>query len=107
MSRSHKNNEDGPFSELAIVDTFTKLIFGEEEGYDPRELSIIQALRTVDANVLADSHGDMGDYLRALGVREMVHLVARVREHLVCGLSATTSDAASRVPGGAVGPGVL
>ena len=106
MSRSHRNNEDGPFSELAIVDTFTKLIFGEEEGYDSRELSIIQALRTVDANVLADSHRDMGDYLRALGVREMVHLVSRVREHLVCHLS-TASDAASRMPAGAVGRGVL
>ena len=36
-------------SEMAIVDTFTKLIFGEEEGYSALELSIIEAFRAADA----------------------------------------------------------
>ena len=68
-------------NEMAIVDTFTKLIFGEE-GYSARELSIIRAFRAVDTNVLCDSHGEMGEYLRNLGVSEMIHLVARLREYM-------------------------
>ena len=86
MPHSYYGTEQGPISEMAIVDTFTKLIFGEEEGYCASELSIIQALRMVDANVLLDCHRDMGAYLRALGVQEMVQLVARVREQLLCSL---------------------
>ncbi len=69
-------------SEMAIVDTFTKLIFGEETELSARELSIVRAFRDVDENVLMDSHAHMGDYLRNLGVREMIHLVARIREQL-------------------------
>ena len=84
MARAYKV-DDSPISEMAIVDTITKLIFGEEDDYDSRELTIIQALRMVDANVLLDSHRDMGGYLRALGVAEMIQLVARVREHFRVG----------------------
>jgi len=82
----------GPVSEMAIVDTFTKLIFGEEEGYSVLELSIIQAFRAVDANVLRDSHRDMGAYLRNLGVREMIHLVSRLREHMLEGVETLTTS---------------
>lgn len=77
-------------SEMAIVDTFTKLIFGEEEGYSALELSIIEAFRAADANVLRDSHRDMGAYLRNLGVREMIQLVARLREHMLEGVGTLT-----------------
>jgi hypothetical protein len=72
-------------SEMAIVDTFTKLIFGEEAEYSDGELQIIQALRIVDDNVALDGHADMGVYLRALGVREMIGLVSRVRAGMVEG----------------------
>ena len=82
----------GPVSEMAIVDTFTKLIFGEEEGYSVLELTIIQAFRAVDANVLRDSHRDMGAYLRNQGVREMIHLVSRLREHMLEGVETLTSS---------------
>ena len=44
MPRAHKESGDSSINEMAIVDTFTKLIFGEEDGYSRRELSIIQAL---------------------------------------------------------------
>ena len=69
-------------SEMLIVDTFTKLIFGEGSQYTDGELAIIQALRQVDANVALDSHLDMGVYLRALGVREMIILVGQVRSFM-------------------------
>ena len=80
MKRAVDSDEAGPFSELAIVDTFTRLIFGQETGYNDRERAIIQALRMVDTHVVLDSHREIGEYLRALGEREMIQLVSRVRE---------------------------
>ena len=71
--------------EIAIVDTFTKLIFGEEARYSELELTIIQAFRTADANVVLDSHRDMGTYLRALGVSEMIKLVSAVQDQMTLG----------------------
>lgn len=67
-------------SELEIVDTFTKLIFGSAQDYTPTELGIIGVLRMVDDNVALDRIEDMGIYLRALGVKEMIKLVTRVRQ---------------------------
>ena len=84
MQHAHEIN-DGAANEMAIVDTFTKLIFGEVDTYSIRELDIIQALRTVDVNVALDSRQDIGEYLRALGVQEMIHLVTRVRQQLISG----------------------
>ncbi len=77
---------DGAISEMAIVDTFTKLIFGEDGAYSKDELVIIQAFRAVDINVALDSHQQMGEYLRALGVQEMIQLVSKVREQLAAGM---------------------
>jgi hypothetical protein len=83
-----RNNDSGnnayQISEMAIVDTFTKLIFSDQEGFSPQEELIIDAFRTVDANVLQDSYCEMGEYLRSLGVREMIHLVSRIREQILC-----------------------
>ena len=66
-------------SELEIVDTFTKLIFGSDQDFSPQELGIIQVTRLVDDNVALDRAEAMGVYLRALGVKEMISLVTRVR----------------------------
>jgi len=82
MKRASGLLDAEPISEIAIVDTFTKLIFGEE-FYSDRELLFIRTLRLVDDNVSLDDHCEMGVYLRALGVREMIQLVARVRTN--CG----------------------
>ena len=86
MQRAYTASENASVSEMAIVDTFTKLIFGEEDHYSTRELLIIQAFRAVDLNVAVDGHREMGEYLRALGVKEMIQLVSRGREQLVDGL---------------------
>ena len=88
MKRAYANIDVGSMSEMAIVDTFTKLIFGEDSQYSNRELMIIQAFRTVDQVVSFDSHRDMGTYLRALGVGEMIELVAQVQCQLVLDLQA-------------------
>ncbi len=96
MQHTYDFSEGGRDSELAIVDTFTKLIFGEVSALNSGELLVIQALRTVDNNVALDTHQQMGEYLRALGVREMIELVSRVRVQL-------GSDAAM-IPAGSVDP---
>ncbi len=72
-------------SKVAIVDTFTKLIFGEDSAYSAEDLRIIQAFRSTDTNVELDSHRDMGGYLRAMGVREMIQLVPLVQQKLMEG----------------------
>ena len=82
MKRVEGSGPDEPVSEMTIVDTFTKLIFGDDSHYTRQELHIIQAFRMVDTNVVFDSHRDMGAYLRALGVREMIQLVKRVQLQL-------------------------
>ncbi|HDY82543.1 MAG: hypothetical protein DRQ65_08515 [Gammaproteobacteria bacterium] len=94
MQRSYNVTEGSQSSEMAIVDTFTKLIFGEEDGYSASELQIIQAFRAADANVLLDSHRDMGEYLRALGVREMIEMVSLVREQLLRGMDSLIDPSA-------------
>jgi len=85
MRSNYNFRPTGAVSELAIVDTFTKLIFGEEARYTDLELRIIQSLRLTDDNVALDSHREMGVYLRALGVEEMIRLVSRVQAQMACG----------------------
>ncbi len=66
-------------SEMMIVDLFTKLIFGQVDQLCDQELNIVQALRIADNNISMDSYQEMGVYLRALGVQEMIGLVSRVK----------------------------
>ncbi|NND66752.1 MAG: hypothetical protein HKN19_04110 [Halioglobus sp.] len=72
-------------TEMTIVDTFTKLIFAVDDEFSAIELAVMDAFRAVEANVYRDTTAEMGEYLRNLGVREMIQLVALVerqmREH--------------------------
>jgi hypothetical protein len=92
MKRARVASNRGSVSEMLIVDTFTKLIFGGEAQFSDHELSIVQALRLVDTNFALDSHREMGAYLRALGVQEMISLVSQVKECLANGFSAAIQD---------------
>ena len=78
LYQQHVENLAAPVSEMEIVDTFTHMIF-EDEAISSRELRIIHALSEVDPNVTLDSFAEIGAYLRALGVEEMIKLVSRVR----------------------------
>ena len=86
MIRGSKAKRADVPSEMVIVDTFTKLIFGEDADYSNQELLIIQALRSADQNISFDNHREMGVYLRALGVGEMIALVSRVQDQLATGV---------------------
>ena len=87
MKSGYSFRQDGAVSEMAIVDTFTKLIFGEAACFSDVELFIVQALRTAEPNVALDGHREMGVYLRALGVNEMIKLVSLVQHQMVSGHS--------------------
>jgi len=73
---------DVGISEMAIVDTFTKLIFGEERDYSAEELQIIDAFSIAEFGVPSQDHAELGEMLRELGVRQMIDLVVRVRDVL-------------------------
>jgi hypothetical protein len=78
---------------MAIVNTFTKLIFGDE-AYTTSERAIITAFRSLDGTVARDTYKEMGEYLRSLGVREMIQLVSGLRQQI-----ADCPKAASSSPG--------
>ena len=68
-----------PPSEMEIVDTFTHLIFGGYEPLSDRESAIVEMLFSVDDSAAGCTRESVGDYLRELGVEEMIRLVTRVR----------------------------
>jgi len=101
MSSARESTMTEPPSELAVVDTFTKLIFGQENEYSASEELIIQALRLVDNSVALDDYREMGHYLRALSVEEMIGLVTRVQLCLSAGAQARVqrrNDTLARPP---------
>ena len=71
-------------SEMEIVDAFTHVIFCGADELSPEEASILDTLCRVDEVAASCSSGDFPDgvgcYLRALGVKEMIQLVTRVRD---------------------------
>jgi hypothetical protein len=81
VKRPGSESENVPVTEMEIVNTFTKLIFGDEI-ITLQELEIVEGVRSVDANVLRDSHAELGEYLRNMGVREMIQLVSRLRQQM-------------------------
>jgi hypothetical protein len=81
-------------SEVAVVDTFTRLIFGAEEELSAEDMQVIRALRIIDDNIALDDHAEMGIYLRALGVKEMIRLVSLVRRCFPLPEQTRTRDAA-------------
>jgi hypothetical protein len=81
VRHAQQEKEDGPVTEMAIVNTFTKLIFGDDT-YTAREISIIEAFQAMDLSVARDGRKEMGEYLRNLGVREMIRLVSGLQQYL-------------------------
>jgi len=82
MWREERDDGAGAVGEMAIVDVFTRLIFADCEGFGPRQLRIVEALRAGDASLLAATPQELGGYLRTLGVAEMIRLVTAIRARL-------------------------
>lgn len=69
-------------TEMMIVDTFTRLIFEQDIDLSATDAQIIEAFRVAEHRVRTRATTSLGDYLRDLGVREMIALVGRVRDVL-------------------------
>ncbi len=65
--------------EMSIVDIFTKLIFDADSPLDTAEQSVIELLGLVDPSVLDVSRRDVSEYLRSMGVDEMIAAVGKVK----------------------------
>jgi hypothetical protein len=102
MRHALQEQEDGPVSEMAIVNTFTKLIFGDDL-FTARELSIIEALQANNAGAMCENRKAVGEYLRNLGVREMIDLVSGLRQSLADCAESTMSDPRRPTPSAGVG----
>ncbi len=96
MARSKKDQR--LIDEMSIVDIFTQLIFDAESELDDREELILDLLADHDEVLLNASRRDFSEYLRAMGVDEMIKVVAilksqyeRQREYLA-GLQSRRRD---------------
>jgi hypothetical protein len=98
VQHADNKNDVGPVTEMSIVNTFTKLIFGDAAN-STRELLIIDAFRAVDANVQRDNPREMGEYLRSLGVREMIQLVSQLRQYINDHAAAPVAQQTQGLPG--------
>lgn len=62
--------------EMSIVDIFTKLIFDAQSHLDESEELIYQLLVHHEESLLKASRRDVSEYLRSMGVDEMIKTVA-------------------------------
>lgn len=65
--------------EMSIVDVLTKLIFDAESQLDETELLIVSLLGQIDASLVNVSRRDVSEYLRSMGVDEMIKVVGRIK----------------------------
>lgn len=80
MRQGRSDRQD---SEMAIVNTFTRLIFGDDTGFSNQELRIVEALAAVQAGAIRPlESSDWAACLQAMSVAEMIELVGAVRARL-------------------------
>jgi len=68
--------------EMSIVDVFTKLIFDADAVLNDVEVQIIDCLQLAEGSLAHSPRRDIGEFLRAMGVDEMIFLVAHVKTRL-------------------------
>ena len=65
--------------EMSIVDIFTKLIFDAQSALDESEVQVLALLTHYDETLLKASRRDVSEYLRAMGVDEMIKVVSELK----------------------------
>lgn len=78
---SGSQNARGTIDEMAIVDTFTKLIFDAQATLDKTELILVKLLAQIDSSLADASLRDISEHLRSMGVDEMISVVDQVRRY--------------------------
>lgn len=67
------------FDEISIVDVLTKLIFDAESDLNETESLVIRLLGQLDSSVVNASRRDISEYIRSMGVAEMILVVERTK----------------------------
>ena len=73
---ARRKKDQALMDEMSIVDIFTKLIFDAESLLDDSEELIYQLLVHHEESLLKASRRDVSEYLRSMGVDEMIKTVA-------------------------------
>ncbi len=76
------NNDKGVIDEMSIVDVFTQLIFDADAVLNDTEVQIIDCLELIEGSLTHSSRRDVGEFLRSMGVDEMISLVAKVKRKM-------------------------
>lgn len=76
------NNDKGVINEMSIVDVFTKLIFDAEAVLNDTEAQIVDCLELVEGPQIHSPRREIGEFLRSMGVDEMISLVAKVKSKM-------------------------
>ena len=76
---AQNNRSASHLDEMCIVDVFTKLIFDSSSELDASENHIIELLCQAEASMEGASRRDVSDYLRSVGVDDMIKLVLKVK----------------------------
>lgn len=66
--------------EMAIVDVLTRLIFDADAELQDAELLVLELLEQIDDSLLGAARRDISEYLRAMGVDEMIQVVNRIKK---------------------------
>ncbi len=74
--------ETGATDEMSIVDVFTKLIFDADSVLDETESLIVEILGQIETSLFEASRRDISEFLRAMGVDEMISTVGQVKRSL-------------------------
>ena len=74
--------QTGLIDEMSIVDVFTRLIFDAETVLDETETLVVECLVDIDSSLLDVSRRDISEFLRSMGVDEMITVVAKVKRIL-------------------------
>jgi hypothetical protein len=75
-------DDSAMIDEMSIVDVFTKLIFDADSFLNDTEILILESLCDVECSLLNASRRDLSEYLRSMGVDEMISIVGMVKNVL-------------------------
>lgn len=77
------NPGDLIIDEMSIVDVLTKLIFDAESKLDEIEHLVVELLGQIEPSLVNAHRRDVSEYLRSMGVDEMIKAVGQIKTHMV------------------------
>ena len=82
MIMALNKKESGLIDEMSIVDVFTNLIFDADSRLDETGFLVVEALGQIESSLFEATRCDISEFLRAMGVDEMITTVGQVKRSL-------------------------